>query len=60
MNTSQNTSVMGATLGAALGCVVAWIAETALTMDIPATVEGALVVIFTALVALVYPANPPA
>ncbi len=60
MNTSTNTSILGASLGAAVGCVVAWIAETALAMDIPATVEGALVVIATALVALVYPANAPA
>lgn len=58
MNTSQQTTVTGAALGAAVGCVVVWIAETALTMDVPSTVEGALVVICTALVALIYPANP--
>ena len=58
MNTSTTTSITGAMLGSALGCVVAWTAETAMKMDIPSPVEGAIVVICTALVALFYPANP--
>ena len=40
-----------------MGCVAAWIAETALTIDIPGPIEGAIVVIATALVALIYPAR---
>ncbi len=58
MQTSTTTSVTGAALGAAVGCVAVWILEAALTMDVPSTVEGALVVVATALVALIYPANP--
>lgn len=58
MDTTTNTSVTGAALGASTGCVIAWIAETAMKMDIPSPVEGAIVVIATALVALVYPASP--
>ncbi len=60
MDTTTNTSITGAMLGSALGCVVAWIAETAMAMDIPSPVEAAIVIICTALVSLVYPANPRA
>lgn len=58
MQTSTTTSVTGAALGAAVGCVAVWILETALTMDVPMAVEAAAVIICTALVALVYPAEP--
>jgi len=58
MNTTPNTSITGAMLGSAVGCVAVWIAETAITIDVPAPVEAAIVIICTALVALVYPARP--
>ncbi len=58
MNTSQNTTVVGAALGAAVGTIVVYLAELLATVDVPSAVEGAIVVVCTALVALVYPANP--
>lgn len=58
MPTSQETTVVGAALGAATGTIVVYLAEVLAKVDIPAGVEGAIVVVATALVALVYPANP--
>lgn len=56
MNTSTQTTVTGAALGAAVGCILVWLLETyAGSGDIPSTVEGAVVVVCTALIALVYP-----
>lgn len=60
MKTSQETTVVGAALGAAAGTIVVYLAEVLATTDIPSAVEGAIIVVCTALVALIYPANPPA
>lgn len=55
MQPSQQTTVSGAALGAALGVIVVWLVEVLGRTDVPAAVEGALVVVVTALIALVYP-----
>ena len=60
MQTSTTTSITGAMLGSAVGCVVVYLVEILATTDVPAAVEAALVIICTALVSLVWPANPPA
>ena len=56
MNTSPITSVTGAALGSAVGCIVVYLGELLGHVEIPGPVEGAIVVVCTALVALVYPA----
>lgn len=60
MNTSQNTTVVGASLGAATGGIVVYLIEVLSKTDVPTAIEGMIVVVATALVALLYPANPPA
>jgi hypothetical protein len=57
MNTSTTTTITGAALGAAVGCVLVYLGELLAKVDIPGPVEGAGVIIATALVALVYPAS---
>ncbi len=58
MNTSSITTVTGAALGSAVGCILVYLGELLAHVDIPGPVEGAVVVVATALVALVYPAPP--
>ena len=60
MQTSQNTTVTGATLGGAVGLVVAWLLETYTAQPIPDFIQGAIALICIALVSLLYPADPPA
>ena len=58
MQTSGNTTVVGAALGAAVGSIVVYLAELLGKVDLPGPIEGSVVVVCTALVALVYPESP--
>ncbi len=60
MQPSTNTTVTGAMMGAATGGIVVYLAELFGKVDIPSPVEGMVLVLCTGLVALLYPANPPA
>lgn len=60
MHASQNTTVVGASLGAATGGIAVYLIEILSRTDIPSPIEGMIIVVATALVALLYPANPPA
>jgi hypothetical protein len=55
----NNTSVVGAGLGAAVGTIVVYLAEVLATTDIPTAVEGAIVVVATSLVAYAVPPSRP-
>jgi hypothetical protein len=55
MHPTNNTSVTGAALGAALGCIVVYVVELLATLDVPSGVEGAVVVVCTAIVASIFP-----
>ncbi len=58
MNVSSTTTVTGAVLGSAVGCVIVYLGELFGHVDIPGPIEGFVVVIATALIALVYPPTP--
>ena len=57
MNVNTNTTVFGAGFGAALGAIIVYLAETISGTDIPAAVEGAIVVVVAGLVAYIVPPN---
>jgi hypothetical protein len=57
MNVNTNTTVLGAGFGAALGAIIVYLAETISGTDIPAAVEGAIVVVVAGLVAYIVPPN---
>ena len=57
MTVNTNTTVLGAGFGAALGAIVVYLAETLSGTDIPAAVEGAIVVVVAGLVAYIVPPN---
>lgn len=52
-----NTTVFGAGFGAALGAILIYLAEIFGRTDIPAGVEGSILVVVTALVAYIVPAD---
>jgi hypothetical protein len=56
-NRSENTTATGAAVGAAVGSIVVYFAELATRADIPAPVEGAVVVVCVYLVARFLPAR---
>lgn len=51
----ENTSSEGAAAGAAIGLILAWVAEVALSMDVPVVIEGAIVVVATYILARLLP-----
>ncbi len=55
MDNGPNTSAEGAAVGAALGALLAWVAEVALAMDVPVVIEGAIVVVATYILARFIP-----
>lgn len=55
MQPSNQTTVTGAALGAAIGAILVWLIEVLSHVDIPSAVEGSILVVVTALVSLVYP-----
>ena len=57
MNVNTNTTVLGAGFGATLGAIIVYLAETISGTDIPAAVEGAIVVVVAGLVAYIVPPN---
>ena len=57
MNVNTNTTVLGTGFGAALGAIIVYLAETISGTDIPAAVEGAIVVVVAGLVAYIVPPN---
>ena len=57
MNVNTNTTVLGAGFGAALGAIIVYLAETISGTDIPAAIEGAIVVVVAGLVAYIVPPN---
>ena len=57
MDVSTNTTVLGAGFGAALGAIIVYVVEALAGVDIPAGVEGAIVVVVTGLIAYVVPPN---
>ena len=56
-NRSENTTATGAAVGAAIGSILVYFAELATKADIPATVEGSMVVVAVYLVARFLPAR---
>ena len=55
MNLGNNTSAEGAAFGAALGAIIVYLAELLSRVDIPAAVEGSIVVVVVYAVARLLP-----
>jgi hypothetical protein len=51
----ENTSSEGAAAGAAIGFILAWLADAAFAMDVPLAVQGAIAVVTTYLLARLLP-----
>ncbi len=54
---SENTTATGAAVGAAVGAIVVYFAELATKTDIPAPIEGSVLVVCVYLVARFLPAR---
>lgn len=56
MQVSTQTTITGAALGAAIGSIIIYLIGLLAHVDVPPAIQGSVIVVVTALVALVYPA----